>query len=90
VTDSRIPGFHVPQHWAAKPALGAKTLTLEETLVIRRRLTGMTNAEIGEDMGRGGTWVNKRIQAARTRWGAGSVAEFLAMPELRDAVREDR
>lgn len=88
MTDPRIPGFHVPQHWGRRPRRNTKTLTLEEILVLRRKLTGMTHEEIGRELERDGNWVNNRVQTARKRWGADSVASFLAMPELLDAVRE--
>jgi hypothetical protein len=65
------------------------TLTLPETLVIRSRLAGKSPTAIAEERKESITWVNDRLAIARRRFGAATLAEFLAMPELLDAVRED-
>lgn len=72
-----------------KKKVGTRSLTLEEVLVIRRKLGGMANVEIARDLNRTPAWVNARLQTARIRWGTSGQAEFLAMPEVLEAIKED-
>jgi hypothetical protein len=90
MTSKHLPGLHRPQHWNAPTALASRSLTLEETLVIRHRLAGLTNPAIAEVMRKDVRWVTNRLTTARRRWGAASVPALLEMPELLDAVREKK
>jgi hypothetical protein len=84
----RVLGRLSPSRRGVKHARPNRKLTLEETLVLRRKLAGMKHRDIGDELGKDIVWVNNRVQTACRRWGAASMKEFLEMPELLEALRE--
>lgn len=85
-----IYGLPGPQKWGKSQSYVAPmTLTLDEVLVIRLRLAGKSQSEIAETLRQNESWAERRLQAARRRFGGKPLKEFLEMPELLEALRED-
>jgi DNA-binding CsgD family transcriptional regulator len=75
--------------WTPRGSTPADGLNLRETVILRRKQNGESDAAIGRVMGCSGSSIGGVLKTVRVRFGVATTPELLALPRIQEILNDD-